>query len=461
MDAADAAGAYGGSRLGAAADVPEPAFDGRGEAAPVLAELSAAPGPLDAAIVEAVAGQGEWIADVLARLVRAPTVLGQEEPGQAVVAEILRELDLDPVDVWMDADALRAHPQAAPFDWDLGGKRNVVASWMPAEAPAGRSLILNGHVDVVSPEPLSQWGGRDPFGGEREGEWLYGRGAADMKCGLAAILGALKGLRQAGLAPLAPLHVESVVEEECTGNGTLQTLIAGYAADAAVITEPFGAAITTAQVGVLWFRVRIVGVPGHAAEAAATTNAIERSLTVIGALRELESEMNAAPPPPFDLFDHPINLNVGTIHGGDWASTVPGVCLTGYRIALYPGDRIDDLKQRIEDVVAKATAGHAGSAAVEYVGLSSHGYTIAGDDPLVETLAGAFTRQSGGVPPALVSTTGTTDAAVFGNVGGIPAVCFGPFAEQAHGVGERVYLPSVVQTAQVLGLFIGDWCGLA
>ena len=60
-----------------------------------------------------------------------------------------------------------------------------------------------------------------------------------------------------------------------------------------------------------------------------------------------------------------------------------------------------------------------------------------------------------------MSTTGTTDAGIFGNAGGIPAVCFGPYAEQAHGVGERVYLPSVVQTAQVMGLLIRDWCGLS
>ena len=75
-------------------------------------------------------------------------------------------------------------------------------------------------------------------------------------------------------------------------------------------------------------------------------------------------------------------------------------------------------------------------------------------------MAQAFTRRTG-TPPALVSTTGTTDAAVFGNVAGIPAVCFGPYAEQAHGVGERAYLPSVVQTAQVMGLFIRDWCGVS
>ena len=454
-------GSYGGSRLTTDLETPpDRAYDGRGEIPTPHHDLALEIAPEDARILDAIADQGEWMTDALAHLVQAPTVLGQEEAGQRIVEGVLRALDLDPIDVPMDETALRAHPQAAPFDWEVDGKRNIVATWGPGSRSDGRSLILNGHIDVVSPEPLSQWEDRDPFSGLHEDGWLYGRGSADMKCGLAAIFGAVKGLRSLGLTPHAPIHLESVVEEECSGNGTLQTIMSGYTADAAVITEPFGAAITTAQVGVLWFKVRIVGVPGHAAEGRNATNAIEKSLTVIGALRELETELNVAPPPPFDLFSHPINLNVGTIRGGDWPSTVPGVCVTEYRIALYPGTTIADLKTRIEATVAEATADQPGSAEVLYSGFSSEGYDIADDHQLVSTLAASFTRQSG-APPALVSTTGTTDAAVLGNVAGIPAVCFGPYAEQAHGVHERVYLPSVVQTAQVLGLFIRDWCGLS
>jgi acetylornithine deacetylase len=121
---------------------------------------------------------------------------------------------------------------------------------------------------------------------------------------------------------------------------------------------------------------------------------------------------------------------------------------------------VADLQSRIEQVVADATADQPGMAEVTYGGFASEGYDIPDDHPLISTLAGAFARQAG-APPALVSTTGTTDAGIFGNAGGIPAVCFGPYAEQAHGVGERVYLPSVVQTAQVMGLLIRDWCGLS
>ncbi len=451
-------GAYGGSRL--TSDVASPdvmAFDGRGQIASSPTEMGEVASE-DAEILEAVAAESEWMADLLARLVQAPTVIGNEEVGQVVVRDALRELGLEPVDVPMDEDAIRAHPLASPFDWEVDGKKNVVGTWSPGPVDGGRSLILNGHIDVVSPEPLSQWGERDPFGAEREDGWLHGRGAADMKCGLAAIFGAVRALRRLGRSPHAPIHIESVVEEECSGNGTLQTLLAGYTADAAVVAEPFGAAITTAQVGVLWFKVRITGVPGHAAEGRNATNAIEKSLAVIQALRELEAEMNVTPPSPFDLFAHPINLNVGAISGGDWASTVPGVCVTHYRIAMYPGTPVSELRSRIEQVVANATAEQPGSAEVLYGGFACEGYDIPDDHPLITTLVGSFGKQAG-VPPALVSTTGTTDAGIFGNVAGIPAVCFGPYAESAHGVGERVYLPSVVQTAQVMGLFIKDWCG--
>ncbi|HEX6845257.1 MAG TPA: ArgE/DapE family deacylase [Actinomycetota bacterium] len=454
---------YAGSRLTSDLDAPPPeAYDGLAMPA-VPAEDAGEMAPEDREIAAAIAAETEWMTETLARLVDKATLLGEEEPGQAVIREAMAEIGLEPVDVPMDPEALHLHPVASPFDWEVTGKRNVVATWSPSGQGHGRSLILNGHVDVVSPEPRAQWA-RDPFTAHVEDGWLYGRGAADMKCGLAAILGAVKGLRRLGLTPHAPVTLESVVEEECTGNGTLQTILSGYTADAAIITEPFGGAITTSQVGVLWFHVKIKGLPGHAAESGRAVNAIEKSLEMIQALRVLEAELNEAPPPPYDRYPHPIGLNVGTIHGGDWPSTVPGECTVGYRIALYPGMALRDLQDRIEAIVAEAAvedpAIFAHPPEVIYRGFRAAGYEVDQGHPLVATLAGAYARRHG-VPPALVATTGTTDARVFGEAAGMPAVCFGPYAEQAHGVGERVYLPSVVQTAQVLGLAIRDWCGLS
>ncbi len=401
--------------------------------------------------------------EVLQRLVEAPTLLGNEEPGQAVMSEALREIGLRPVDVPMDADALRAHQACAPFSWDVSGKRNVTAEWSaPAEGPPGRSLILNGHVDIVSPEPVSLWR-NPPFRAVSDGDWLYGRGAGDMKAGLAAILAAVSGLRELGMEPLAPVTIQSVVEEECGGNGSLACLLAGQTADAAVVTEPFGAAVTVSQVGVLWFSVRIAGTTAHVAEAGEGVNAIERSFGVISALRGLEAELNVHRPEPYDAYEHPINLNVGVIRGGDWPSTVAGECTTRFRIALYPGDRVDAMRERVRACVAAAAAGDpflsAHPPVVEYDGFACAGYEIDAGHPLVTTLSGAFARQSG-APPALIATTGTTDARTPGLYGDTPSVCLGPYAEQVHGVDERVYVPSVLQTAQVLALFIRDWCGL-
>ena len=454
-------GAYGGSRV-----VPEHltappplAHDGRGLAATLPERRE--PEPQDLEIAEAIAEEAQPMEELLARLIDTPTVLGQEAAGQNIMRAAFRELGLDTVDVSMDAEALRSHPGHSPFDWDVSRKTNVVATW--GEPNGGCSLVLNGHVDVVSPEPVGEWN-TPPFTATRKDDWIVGRGAADMKCGLASIIGAARGLRSLGLSPQAPLHLQSVVEEECTGNATLACVQAGYTADAAIITEPFGAAITTSQVGVLWFQVRIKGVPAHAADMSVGINAIEKSLEVTRALRRLEEELNAAPPPPYDAFDHPINLNVGVIRGGDWPSTVPGECVTSYRIALYPNTRVRVLQDRIEAIVAEAAVADPAIFShppeVRYGGFACEGYELPHDAPLVSTLAYAFARGSGG-PPALVATTGTTDARIFGLYGNTPAVCFGPYAEKAHGADERVYFPSVVETAQVLGLFIKDWCGLA
>jgi acetylornithine deacetylase len=451
-------GAYAGSRASSLGDErpPQAAFDGRGSppAAPTEADA------LEREIAAAVEAESEGVRDLLFRLIERPTTLGAEAAGQQVMREAFRELDLDVTDVPMEVATLRAHAAAAPFDWDVAGKVNLVAGW--GGERGGRSLILNGHIDVVPVEAEDEWS-RPPFEPTSDGGWVYGRGAADMKCGLAAIVGAVRGLRALGLEPNGRVLLESVVEEECTGNGTLATVLAGHTADAAIVAEPFGAAITTSQVGVLWFHVRIRGVPVHAAEERRGVNAIEKSFEVMRALRGLEAELNVAPPPPFDRFAHPINLNVGAIRGGDWASTVPGECLTTYRIALYPTMAVRDLQDRIEAVVAEAAAIDpeifAHPPEVRYAGFTSAGYEIAEDHPLVQTLGETFARRTG-TSPALVATTGTTDAGILGAIGETPAVCFGPYAERAHGVNERVWFPSVVQTAQVMASFIKEWCGV-
>lgn len=416
----------------------------------------------DGDLTAAVARQAEWMEDVLRRLVAAPTVLGQEEPGQAIVAAALQEIGLEPLDVWMDHEALRRSPVAAPFSWDVSEKRNVAAVWAGVgDEGAGRTLTLNGHVDVVPPAAESLWTS-PPFEAVRHGEWLTGRGAGDMKAGLAAILGAVRALHELGLAPLADLQVQSVVEEECGGNGALQCLLSLPRSDAAVITEPFPAAITVSQVGVLWFHVEIEGIPVHVGDAGDGVNAIDAAFRVVARLRALEDELNADPPPPYDTLPHPINLNVGVVRGGDWPSTVPAASTLSCRLALFPGQEVTELQHRVEAAVSDAAAGdpwlERHPPRVRYDGFAGRGVEVARDAPIVGAVAAAHAACAGGAP-ALVPTTATTDARAFVELG-VPTVCYGPLAERIHGVDERVHLPSVTTTAQTLALLVRDWCGV-
>jgi acetylornithine deacetylase len=282
-----------------------------------------------------------------------------------------------------------------------------------------------------------------------------------MKAGLAAIVGAVRGLRRLGLEPLAPVELQSVVEEECSGNGAYQCVLSGRPADAVIVTEPTSLTIQTSQVGVLWFQVAVRGRPAHAGDAPIGLNAIEASFPVISALRALEAELNVTPPSPYDVYEHPINLNIGVIRGGDWPSTVAAESVLHCRLALYPGKGVDELKARVEDTVAGAAAalGGAFEASVIYDGFACEGYTLDPDSPLITALGDA-SEQVIGTRPALIASTATTDARSFALYAGSPAVCFGPHAESIHGVDERVSLPSVVQSAQTLAVFIGDWCGL-
>jgi len=413
-------------------------------------------------ILAAVAAHQTDTEELLIELVGARTVFGDELPGQRVMRGAFEALGLPTRMAPLDAAAISEHRLASPFSWDVSGKVNVVADWDPAPGSetGGRSLILNGHIDVVSAGPEDMWTS-PPFAARRDGDWLYGRGAGDMKCGLAAYVGAVAGLRALGLAPLARVQLQSVVEEECTGNGALQCVIDGPSADAVVVTEPTSLTIQRSQVGVLWFQVVVRGRPAHAGDATIGDNAIEASFSIVAALRALEAELNVAPPPPNDVYEHPINLNIGMLNGGDWPSTVAAEAVLHCRLALFPGEPVADLRARIEQAVAQAATALDGiGVTVRYDGFACEGYTLDPASPVIDELASAA-EAAIGERPALIASTATTDARQWALHADTPAICFGPHAENVHGIDERVWLPSVLQSAQALALFIASWCGLS
>ena len=185
---------------------------------------------------------------------------------------------------------------------------------------------------------------------------MYGRGAADMKAGVAAMIYATRALMEAGVELAGDLVLQTVIEEECTGNGALAALARGYGADAAIIPEPFGRQLLESQVGVMWARVTVRGKGAHAERASASVNAVLAALPLLEAVKELEVEVNAAPGrhPLFEGVEHPLNYNIGVMRGGDWASSVPEECVFEVRISCYPDESLEETEARFTDHLLEA-----------------------------------------------------------------------------------------------------------
>ena len=308
-----------------------------------------------------------------------------------------------------------------------------------------------------------------PFEPRVEGGWLYGRGSGDMKAGLASNLFAMDALTACGMAPAGDVFYQSVVEEECTGNGALACLARGYKADAALIPEPFSEKLVTAQLGVLWFQVHLKGRPTHVAYAGSGANAIEAAIPLITALHEMERRWNAAEnrPPDYAHMDHALNLNIAKIKGGDWTSSVPAWAVFDVRMAIFPGQSIGAAKTEIEAVILDAARENDflrnSLPEIVYHGFEADGYALSQDSSdrarsAIDALDDAHQAATGtGLKTAAI--TATTDARFFGLYADTPALVYGPRAEAIHGFNERVELESMRRVTKATASFIARWCG--
>jgi len=413
-------------------------------------------------ILETVDHLVDDILDYTCRLVKEPSTLGNEASVVRTAEEELSRLSFQPVSIPIDPATLEKHPGFAPVPWEYKDRRNVVAV-READGKGGRSLLLNGHLDVVSPEPVDFWD-HDPFEPAVRNGWIHGRGAGDMKSGVAAMTYAVHAVEKAGFGLKAPVTIETVIEEECTGNGALACLEAGYDADAVLIPEPFGPTILTNQLGVLWFKISVRGVPVHVQSAVAGTNAIEKSYHVIKALRGLEAELNRTNiPPEYSDVSHPLNLNIGIFKGGDWPSTVPAAAEFHGRLSFFPGVSYGDICERIVETVQTAAKQDPWLAenppVIDFYGFRSEGHSLAPDLPAFSMLNTCHRLLTGEDAAEYISTC-TTDLRVFTLFGNGQATCYGPVAENIHGANERVDIESVIHVAKAHALFLSRWCGL-
>ena len=404
------------------------------------------------------------ILDFTSRLVAQPSTLGNEFSAIAVMEKELRKLSFEPIRIPIDTEMLSKHQGFAPVHWNCKNKENIVAV-RKAAIEGGRSALFNGHLDIVDPEPLTLWD-KDPFTPVLLDGWLYGRGAGDMKSGISAMVYAVHAVEKAGFGLKGTVIIEGVIEEECSGNGALACLQAGYDADAVLIPEPFGPTILTSQVGVLWFKVSVRGQASHVLNISSGTNAIEKSFLLIKALRGLEAELNEYDriPQQYISIVHPLNMNIGIFHGGNWPSTVPASAEFHCRMSYFPGVSFQKMKNRILHVIMDTAEAdqwlRVNPPDVEFYGFRSDGHTISRDSPALKTLSNCHHELKGHYPEEYIATC-TTDLRAFHFFGKGVATCYGPIAENIHAANERVNIESVIHVARAYALFLSRWCGLS
>ena len=414
------------------------------------------------AILEATDALHDEAIALLERLVRHRSLLGQEQSCLAEMEEVYRDLGLTPRRVAVDPAALADHPGFSPPLIDYAGRDPVVALHTPLER-RGQSLLLQGHVDVV-PEGAPDLWTTPPFEPSIRDGRMYGRGAADMKAGIAAYVTAFRALKEAGLQPAAEVQMAAVIEEECTGNGALAVMQALPKPDACLIPEPGPGypALYVAEVGVLWAWVTVTGRPAHVREMRSGVNAIEAATAIAARFKEYEAEMNRAERrhPAFAADNHPINVNLGTIEGGEWNSSVPTRARIGLRVGVMPGYSCRQVARDIEALVAKAAAGMNGArATVEFKGFMADGCAFPPEQPIARAVS-ALHHEITAQELRHYAAPGLTDARFYTLYQGTQATCYGPDSENIHGIDESVGLESLRHVTRVLALTIAGWCGL-
>lgn len=404
--------------------------------------------------------------DRLAALVAEDSQVGHEAGALQRMADWYTEAGLDVERLAVDPDLLRERRGfSPPLTEYTPGRENVLGSHrVDTGSRRGRSLILNGHVDVVPPGPASLWT-TPPFEPVVRDGRMYGRGAGDMKAGLIASLTALQALHELGVEPAAPLQLQTVIEEECTGNGALACVTAGHTADAAIIPEPFNRQLMIAQVGVMWARLTVSGRPSHVLDTGAGLNAIDAAHRLCQHLADRVEQWNGQEHrhPLWADHPHPLNFNLGRIEGGDWASTVACQAVADVRVGFFPGADLDAVRQEIHTTLERARAEDPELAGIEvdvtWRGFQAEGCTMDRDDPLMTHLT-SIHEQITGAPIVPLATTATTDARFFQLYGNTPVTCYGPEADAIHGLDESVSITSMMEVSAVFARFIAEWCGL-
>ena len=415
-------------------------------------------------IIRRIDRSRDEVFQTIQKLVQIPSVVGQEGEAQRWMANLYTSLGLDVVTMVPEKESLKKHPAyvetGLPYDQS---RPNIIGVFSPSNARSKRSLILNGHIDVVSPEPVETWDFDGPWSGHIDGNRMYGRGSADMKSGLLSNFFALKSVFDLGLRPKGRIILESVIEEEAGGSGgTLATLVAGYQADVMIIPEPLNLRVVTAHPGINYFRVKVYGKTAHAGWSHYGVNAIGKMMKIYDRLIQLDrqrAERNRN-----DFFEketgRSCNLNIGTLKAGDWPSTVAGWAQLEARVSYLPLEKEEDIKKEVEAAVEEVAHDdewlRERPPHVEWFGWRAQPWVQDPEIPVIRQFRRSASEILSDGPEVTASTAGLDTR--FAPFFGVPSFVFGPIGGLLHSSNEYVELDSVIKTIKVLAAFIVDWC---
>ncbi len=324
----------------------------------------------------------------------------------------------------------------------------------------GRSLVLNGHVDVVGAGDPAQWA-HPAFAGDVAGGRIFGRGAVDAKGPLVGLLFGLACALELSGGLAGDVVVVSAADEEIAGRGTEAAIAALPAPDAAVVGEPTRLAVAPASRGAVTFRLEIEGVEAHAGSSFLGVNAIEKAALYIDALSRLQSTLDEQRPHPlYAALPVTHAVNVATIHGGESAGVVPRACALEAAVGCVGGETAAEAKAWVTEALAATTQAdpwlREHPPRLSWLLEFEPGATAV-DDPFVRSALDAGTRALGEAPE-LTPFLGGSDLRHF-TAAGIPAVHIGPGdLVDAHSYDESVGAAELVAAAAFAGELVGSWC---
>lgn len=387
-------------------------------------------------------------------LLRIPSLTGREAEAQRWLGELMRAMGME-VDLWpIDVDELKRRSDFPGMEVERVGHEalGLVGSWQSKDG-AGKRLAFNGHIDVVPEGDHAHWS-YDPWGAEQDDGYVYGRGACDMKGGLIAALYAIKTIKDSGVPLRGSLLLQSVIGEEDGGLGTFATLLRGHKSDAAIICEPTGLDLIPAQAGALTFTVRVPGKSAHACVRLEGVSAVEKYLDIHRVLLQLERERNSEIEHPLlGKLDLPYPLSIGRVQAGNWSSSVPEELVFEGRIGVAMGESSQAVRGQFEQVLHNLADSDLWlkehPLEIAWTGGQFDSGEIPSDHPLVRLCGQCMQDLSGRVPKIEGAPYGS-DLRLLVNMGGIPALLFGPGdVRVAHMPDERVRLAELVQAARV------------